>query len=139
MDLQAWHLHDLNRLMDLVDPTLQLTDDEMRDVQRVINVCLLCIQNAPERRPSMARIVSILQSDTESEVLVLGEGKSEPAYKPGMRSQRSVDYGRNGLESVSEEVGSSSAGAKGRHGRPRRGPESEDLSIAVELSEMRAR
>jgi len=138
----AWILYEQGRLFDLVDPTLHLTDDDVRDVQRVINVCLLCIQNAPEKRPSMARIVSILQSDTESEVLVLGEGPSEPAYKPGTRSQRgSVDYrnsGNGGLDSVSEEGSSSGKAYYHGHGRPRRGP-SDDLSIAVELSEIRAR
>lgn len=139
-DLQAWHLHDLNSLMDLVDPTLHLTDDELRDVHRVINVSLLCIQNNAERRPSMARIVSILQSDTESEVVVLAEGKCEPLYKPDNRSQQSVNYGRSSLlESVYEEGGSSSSAVStGNHGRIRRGP-SDDISIAVELSHVRAR
>ncbi|KAG0624025.1 hypothetical protein M758_3G218500 [Ceratodon purpureus] len=142
----AWLLHEQDRLMELIDPELQLTtDEEVRDVQRVINVCLLCIQNSAEKRPSMARVVSILQSDTESEVIVLGEGKlSGRRSLNSTRSNRSVDM-KTGLGSVSEE-GSSSNGFYGTssngssHGRGRRGlGESGVDSFAVELSNITAR
>jgi len=116
--------------MELVDPTLHISDEELRDVQRVINVCLLCISNAVERRPSMARIVSILQGDTESEVHVLGEGKLSSRW-----SQRS----RSGLESVSEEDGSSRLFTNESLGKPRRGQSTGSGTFAVELTEIRAR
>lgn len=136
--MQAWLLHEDNRLLELVDPTLQLTDDETRDVQRVINLCLLCIQNAAERRPAMARVVSILQSDTESELQVLGEGKSEPSYKSSRSWTKSLDYTSSGLESVVEEGGSSN-GAHGYRGKAQKSGSRNDFSIGVELSEIRAR
>jgi hypothetical protein len=136
--VQAWELHDENRLLDLVDPTLHPTDDETRVVQRVINVCLLCIHNAAEKRPTMARIVSILQSDTESEIQVLGEG-AEPTYKSGKSRTKSLDYKSNGLESVSEEGGTSSNGTNGYHKQSQPPGNPGDFSIDVELSEIRAR
>ncbi|KAG0622170.1 hypothetical protein M758_3G076800 [Ceratodon purpureus] len=59
----AWHLHAEDRLMELVDATLDLTDEEMqRDVQRLIKVCLSCTQNDPARRPTMAQIVDVIQN-----------------------------------------------------------------------------
>jgi hypothetical protein len=130
--VQAWELHDENRLLDLVDPTLHPTDDETRVVQRVINVCLLCIHNAAEKRPTMARIVSILQSDTESEIQVLGEG-SEPSYRSTRSRTKSMNYKSAGLESVMEEGGPSYR-ANGDHKKPQQ-PD----SVAVELSAVRAR
>ncbi|KAG0624024.1 hypothetical protein M758_3G218400 [Ceratodon purpureus] len=132
----AWQLHEENRLLDLVDPTLHLTEDETRDVQRVINVCLLCINNASEKRPTMARIVSILQSDTESEIQVLGE-ESEPSYR---FRKKSVNYTSSELESVLEEGSSSNGAANGEHHEKSQQPRREDdLSVAVELSAVRAR
>ncbi|KAG0622173.1 hypothetical protein M758_3G077100 [Ceratodon purpureus] len=63
----AWHLHAEDRLMELVDATLDLTDEEMqRDAQRLIKVGLLCTQNDPERRPTMARIVDVLDNEDDN-------------------------------------------------------------------------
>jgi hypothetical protein len=101
--------------MELVDPTLQLTDEDARDVQRVINVCLLCIQTAAEKRPTMARIVSILQSDTESDVQVPSSDKGERppfqlTFESILRSQQLAQFTSTGLESLAEEAASSSTG-----------------------------
>lgn len=51
--------------MDLVDPTLVLQSEEEVQVEKVINVALLCIQMAAERRPSMAHVVAMLQGDLD--------------------------------------------------------------------------
>ena len=40
------------KLMDLVDPTMILSEDE---AQRLINTALLCSQDAAEQRPTLAR------------------------------------------------------------------------------------
>nr|APU94861.1 leucine-rich repeat receptor-like protein kinase [Pohlia nutans] len=127
----AWQLHEEDRLMELVDPALHLSEEEVKDVQRIINVCLQCISNTVERRPCMARIVSILQGDSESEVHVLGEGKLSSRW-----SQPSSDF-RSGLDTVSEE---DSSGTSSLHGKPRRGLSSASSeNFAVQLSEIRAR
>jgi hypothetical protein len=134
---QAWYLHERNRLMELVDPTLHLTDEEVRDVQRVINLSLQCIQTAAEKRPTMTRIVSILQNDNESEVQMLGSGKGERVAYESLRSQKSMNYNNSsGLGSVTEEAGSSSSDNHRKFLRANNTP----LSGAVlELSEIRAR
>lgn len=74
--VQVWKLHEQGKLMDLVDPTLEVRGEEVKDVQRFLIMCLQCISLAVEKRPSMARIVSILQGDTESEMHVLLEDGS---------------------------------------------------------------
>ncbi|KAG0557801.1 hypothetical protein KC19_11G158300 [Ceratodon purpureus] len=74
---RAWKLHGESKLMDLVDPTLILRDDEKAEVQRLINIALLCSQDVADQRPTMAKVVAMLQHDTDSEVVVLNSGKKE--------------------------------------------------------------
>jgi hypothetical protein len=132
---QAWQLHEEDRLLELVDPSLQLTDEELRDVERVINVCLLCIQHAAEKRPIMARIVHILHGDNESDVQVLRVGRGERPSFESLMSQRAVDHPRStGLESVMEEGMSSN----GSHAEPFLAHDSLSSGV-VELSEVGAR
>ena len=110
--LQAWQLHEEDRLLDLVDPTLQFSDEEERDLQRVIKVCLLCLQNAPEKRPTMTRILHILQTDIESDVQAVLDNASKgerPSYE-SLMSQKSVNYTSPWLGSVTEK-GMSSEGS----------------------------
>jgi len=59
----AWRLHGQGRVMDLVDPTMSLQDEEKLEVQRLITTSLLCIQISAEPRPSMERVVAMLQGD----------------------------------------------------------------------------
>lgn len=63
--VQAWKLHDSRRFMDLVDHTLSIQLDEEELVHRVINTALACIQTGPDRRPTMAQVVGMLQGDIE--------------------------------------------------------------------------
>lgn len=125
----AWKLHEEGRLMELVDPALNLGDDDVKEVQQFLKVCLVCISNAVERRPSMAKVVSILQGDSESEVHVLGEGRLSSKW-----SQKS-SLQRGNLGSVSEEESSFNGSLK----RPNRGQSSGSDTFAVELSEICAR
>ncbi|XP_022848313.1 probable LRR receptor-like serine/threonine-protein kinase At1g56140 isoform X1 [Olea europaea var. sylvestris] len=59
----AWHLHESNRGMELVDTNLSAFDED--EVKRVIGVALLCYQTSPTRRPSMSRVVAMLCGDAE--------------------------------------------------------------------------
>jgi hypothetical protein len=68
-------LHGEEKLLDLIDPTLILSEDEKIEVQRLIKIALLCSQAEAEQRPTMARVVAMLQHDTESEVVVVSSGK----------------------------------------------------------------
>lgn len=64
--VQAWNLHDEGRLMDLVDPTLQLqTDEEREEVLRVIKIALQCLQMIGDRRPTMAQVITMLQGEVD--------------------------------------------------------------------------
>lgn len=119
--------------MELVDPALNLGDDDVKEVQQFLKVCLVCISNTVERRPTMAKVVSILQGDSESEVHVLGEGRLSSKW-----SQKTSLPRGGGLGSVSEEE-SSSQSFNGRNGRPLRGQSSGSDTFAVELSEIHAR
>ncbi|KAG0566917.1 hypothetical protein KC19_7G097100 [Ceratodon purpureus] len=101
----AWSLNESNKLIELVDPTLHLNDDEMEDVQRVIKIALLCIQMASEKRPTMARIVSMLQSDTQSVVAVLpdAQGEVQPYHTIFAGLNRPPQESGSGLTTVTEE------------------------------------
>jgi hypothetical protein len=135
--VQAWKLHREGKLMDLVDPTLNLRDEQERtEVQRVINIALLCVQNAAEQRPTMARAVTMLQNDRESEVVVLRVGDEEQS----LDTVRLLAFGKSGLATVKEEGESSFVDSARRGGSSRR--EGGDLTMSASLlrrSEMRAR
>ena len=49
--------------MEIVDHKLTLDVGKEMEVQRVINVALLCLQQLDERRPTMAQVVAMLQGD----------------------------------------------------------------------------
>nr|GMC53626.1 probable LRR receptor-like serine/threonine-protein kinase At1g56140 [Ipomoea batatas] len=69
----AWHLHENNRDVDVVDENLpDFNEDE---VKRVIGVSLLCTQASPSMRPSMSRVVAMLSGDTEVPTVT-----SRPSY-----------------------------------------------------------
>ncbi|KAG0561587.1 hypothetical protein KC19_9G075900 [Ceratodon purpureus] len=89
--MQAWELHGgQGNLSDLVDLTLILQEEEKPRVQRMIKIALLCLQDAPEQRPTMARVVAMLHGDIDSEVVVLSPGKDEK-YLESLRVAAFVD------------------------------------------------
>ncbi|KAK4421831.1 putative LRR receptor-like serine/threonine-protein kinase [Sesamum alatum] len=59
----VWNLHEDNKDMELVDPTLHQYD--VKTVQRIIDVALLCTQASPNLRPPMSRVVAMLSGDIE--------------------------------------------------------------------------
>ncbi|XP_044495500.1 probable LRR receptor-like serine/threonine-protein kinase At1g56130 isoform X2 [Mangifera indica] len=69
----AWNLHENNRSLGLVDPTLtEFSEDE---ALRIIGVGLLCTQASPMLRPPMSRVVAMLAGDIE-----VGTVTSKPSY-----------------------------------------------------------
>ncbi|GMY39563.1 probable LRR receptor-like serine/threonine-protein kinase At1g56140 isoform X4, partial [Fagus crenata] len=70
---KAWHLHENNRKVDLVDSTLSEFND--KEVERLIGVSLLCTQASPTLRPSMSRVVAMLSGDIEVNTVT-----SRPGY-----------------------------------------------------------
>lgn len=51
--------------MDLLDPKISLQTEEESEVQQVMKVALCCLQMAPERRPTMAQVVTMFQGDID--------------------------------------------------------------------------
>ncbi|ERN14888.1 hypothetical protein AMTR_s00032p00162420 [Amborella trichopoda] len=69
----AWHLHENNREIELVDQ--RLTDFNEEQATRTIGVALLCTQASPILRPSMSRVVAMLAGDIEVATV-----SSRPSY-----------------------------------------------------------
>lgn len=125
--------------MELVDPALILSEGEKVELQRLINIALLCSQSAAEDRPTMARVVTMLQHDTESEVMVLTSRKKERQ----LDSLRLLGLGKEELTAVSETEESEASVLNPRG--PRRGSVRRDgdhlitVEGMIQLSDMRPR
>ena len=59
--LQAWKLWKEGTPLDFLDPTLDRTNSE-NEVRRCIQIGLLCVQEDPEKRPTMNTIVLMFSS-----------------------------------------------------------------------------
>ncbi|XP_051125415.1 G-type lectin S-receptor-like serine/threonine-protein kinase At4g27290 isoform X2 [Andrographis paniculata] len=59
----AWKLWTEERPLDLIDPLLDVQNVE-HEMIRCIHITLLCIQQSPEDRPSMATVVVMLNGDS---------------------------------------------------------------------------
>jgi hypothetical protein len=59
--------------MNLVDCTLELHNDEMKEALKVVKIALLCLQQDPDNRPTMARVVALLQGEAEIMEIVLND------------------------------------------------------------------
>ncbi|CAK9236041.1 unnamed protein product [Sphagnum troendelagicum] len=65
----VWKLYEEAKLLEIVDPKVS-THNHEKDITHVINIGLLCVQTTASKRPSMARIVAMLQGDEmEMEVI----------------------------------------------------------------------
>jgi serine/threonine protein kinase len=60
----AWSLHKTNMLMSLVDQKLHNTIVES-EMQRVINVALLCVQVETTKRPILSEVLNMLQGEMD--------------------------------------------------------------------------
>jgi len=59
--------------MNLVDCTLELHNDEMNKALHAVKIALLCLQQDPNNRPTMARVVAMLQGEAEIMEIVLDD------------------------------------------------------------------
>ncbi|MCL7023518.1 hypothetical protein MKW94_004697, partial [Papaver nudicaule] len=69
----AWSLHEKDRALELVDPSL--ADFDKGEAMRMIGVAFLCTQASPGLRPAMSRVVSMLSGNIEVSTLA-----SKPGY-----------------------------------------------------------
>ncbi|GLJ38801.1 hypothetical protein SUGI_0790920 [Cryptomeria japonica] len=66
--MQAWNSYETNKSLSIADPKLELgtlSENEQREILRVIHIALLCTQGSPTKRPSMFNVVSMLTNDLE--------------------------------------------------------------------------
>ncbi|XP_058071861.1 probable LRR receptor-like serine/threonine-protein kinase At1g56130 [Magnolia sinica] len=97
----AWHLHENNRALELVDPTLSNFDAE--EAARMIGIGLLCIQASPSLRPPMSRVVAMLQGDIEVSTVT-----SKPGYLTDLPPNFTSSFMSDGTLTASTSVTSSS-------------------------------
>ena len=76
--IQAWRLDGEDKLINLMDPKLSSTYVE-KEVQRVLQVALLCTQAVSTTRPSMTRVVAMLLGDIE-----IPRATSGPGFMAGL-------------------------------------------------------
>ncbi|WOL12990.1 hypothetical protein Cni_G21759 [Canna indica] len=62
----AWKMWDEKKVMEFVDPVMAKScdKDEEKLLSRCMNVGLLCVQDQPSERPSMNKVVVMLESET---------------------------------------------------------------------------
>ncbi|KAL8107704.1 G-type lectin S-receptor-like serine/threonine-protein kinase B120 [Apium graveolens] len=93
----AWKLWNYDRAVELLDPTLG-SPSSVHTLMRYINVGLLCVQGKPADRPSMSKIIPMLNSD-----LIPLPVPNEPAFttthsvKPDASSSSGENCTVNGL------------------------------------------
>ncbi|PON40432.1 Tyrosine-protein kinase [Parasponia andersonii] len=69
----AWHLHENDQILGLVDPAL--SEFDTNEATRLIGVAFLCTQASSIMRPSLSRMVAMLTGDIETSNVVL-----KPSY-----------------------------------------------------------
>ncbi|CAM6060888.1 unnamed protein product [Sphagnum tenellum] len=81
---KAWRLHREGNLIDIVDQNLHLLNDETIQAQQLLNITLLCLLNDGESRPSMARVVAMLQGEVDPGIVEndLALGRSNMKLPP---------------------------------------------------------
>ncbi|XP_058071834.1 probable LRR receptor-like serine/threonine-protein kinase At1g56140 isoform X2 [Magnolia sinica] len=97
----AWHLHENNRALELVDPTLSNFDAE--EAARMIGIGLLCIQASPSLRPPMSQVMAMLQGHIE-----VGTVTSKPGYLTDLPPNYPISFMSDGTLTASTSVTSSS-------------------------------
>ncbi len=90
-----------------MDQNLHLLNDEATQAQRLLNITLLCLLNDGEKRPSMARVVAMLQGEVESDIvendLALGRSsiKLPPSSVSSLESKLELSNISGGSETSS--------------------------------------
>lgn len=101
--VQAWELHEQGKLMDLIDPSLGLTNDDLVEARRVVHIALMCLQICGDKRPNMDRVLTMLQGETVSEVIApVSAGNTEALYR---RRNSTNNNNKVGAESTLIEEG----------------------------------
>ncbi|KAJ0770730.1 putative transferase [Helianthus annuus] len=63
---QAWKLYENQKVVMLVDETMDINPDEEKHVKKIIEIALLCTQSPASERPAMSEVVLKLSSEQSS-------------------------------------------------------------------------
>ncbi|CAM6076251.1 unnamed protein product [Sphagnum tenellum] len=84
----AWRLHEEDKLLDIMDR--KLNDSYVHeDILRSIKVGLLCVQVTPSRRPSMDKVVAMLEGNMEIEDVIKESQYQNANYDPFLTNDKS--------------------------------------------------
>lgn len=92
--VQAWHLWNENKAMELVDPSIG-DSCSPNEVLKCIHIGLLCVQDSATHRPTMASLVLMLESENPTLPM-----PRKPTYT-SMRSSIDAEFLMDGQEIVS--------------------------------------
>lgn len=92
--MQAWRLRDDGTLLKVVDPTMNIRGYE-DEVERVLNIALLCVQSTGQSRPCMARVVSMLKGEIEPEPVMRQSQFNRPEYDSFLAAAAAQSTGSN--------------------------------------------
>ncbi|KAM0067658.1 putative transferase [Helianthus debilis subsp. tardiflorus] len=63
----AWKLYENQKVVMLVDETMDINPDEEKHAKKIIEIALLCTQSPASERPSMSEVVLMLSSEQSSD------------------------------------------------------------------------
>ncbi|KAL2926063.1 Cysteine-rich receptor-like protein kinase 19, partial [Bienertia sinuspersici] len=89
----AWKLWNGGEHLNLVDPTLENNFSE-HDVERCIHVALLCTQEDPAKRPNMASVLFMLNTQLSIEL----PSPTSPPNFPFKQETTAVSHGSSGIQ-----------------------------------------
>ncbi|KAM7530738.1 hypothetical protein LguiB_034148 [Lonicera macranthoides] len=95
----AWKLWENERAVELIDPILQIPSSSSMPLRYVL-VGLLCVQESPDDRPTIAEVLGMLSSENTA---VLASPK-RPAFTAGGRALLCKNLGGGNAESCSVNV-----------------------------------
>ncbi len=82
-------MHNEDKLLDLMDPSLNGSYVQV-EILRTINVGLLCVQVTPSRRPSMDKVVAMLNGNMEIEIVIKQSQYQSANYDPFLTNDESL-------------------------------------------------
>ncbi|CAI0431184.1 unnamed protein product [Linum tenue] len=94
----AWELWSEGRALDLVDPSVRGSSPQ-EELLRCIQLGMLCVQDNPVQRPTMAAVMLTLESDSPSLPM-----PRQPTFTSSMRASIDRDLYSEGQDIVSNEL-----------------------------------
>ncbi|CAI0471472.1 unnamed protein product [Linum tenue] len=62
---KAWSNYRAKKLLQIVDPALNMNYPEEEEALRLLKISLLCVQETAKRQPTMSTVVQILSNEIE--------------------------------------------------------------------------